>query len=312
MSNFLRTGEYLTTDQCLASTNGAFFVRMENDGKLVLRLGTPDKPDRRIWSSSSLGVTGDYWVSMQADGNLVVYQGPRSDCSPYVWGTADKSRPLGEYHVKLLPDGSLIVCAGTPENPGEQIWAAASNPIFVLSALYGAPGAQPADVTSKTQEIFDSQYVLDNNRQTFTLKNISPDLFGIPDPASGQSKTFTIVYSLAAPRAGSVFMRGAQDFDTLTLTARSSRYIGVMKAVYAGNSGGVDVTGALNRYFRDPDNGAVLTIGSPRFMDALLEGGGYDPAPGKKKYFSATYITSPGSTTMKRVCGCDNQTVSLS
>jgi hypothetical protein len=51
------------------SENGAYELRMQTDGNLVLyRQGTP------VWSPNTWGNPGAYTV-MQTDGNLVIYKG---------------------------------------------------------------------------------------------------------------------------------------------------------------------------------------------------------------------------------------------
>jgi hypothetical protein len=147
-----------------------------------------------------------------------------------------------------------------------------SNPmITVISALYGAPGAV-VDVTSAVQGIFDQQYENNTNNLAYMLQNIGSSLFNIPyDPAPGVTKIFTIVYNL--PMVGTdVFMRGAQDFQNLTLTAGPARTIQVKQAIYGTNDKGIDVTEKLNAYLRDPGNSTALQIDSSPFRIALTDG----------------------------------------
>ena len=111
-----------------------------------------------------------------------------------------------------------------------------SNPmITVISALYGAPGAV-VDVTTAVQGIFDQQYENNTNKLAYMLQNIQPSLFNIQDPSPGVTKAFTIVYNL--PTVGTdVFMRGAQDYQNLTLTAGPATTIQVVQAIYATRQG---------------------------------------------------------------------------
>jgi hypothetical protein len=145
-----------------------------------------------------------------------------------------------------------------------------SNPVItVISALYGVPGAV-VDVTAAVQGIFDQQYENNINKQAYMLENIQPSLFKTSDPSQGNTKAFTIVYNL--PTVGiDFFMRGAQDFQNLTLAAGPARTIQVKQAIYASNDLGLDVTEKLGTYLRDPGNSTALTIGSPAFLDALTD-----------------------------------------
>ena len=186
-----------------------------------------------------------------------------------------------------------------------------SNPmITVINALYGIPGTV-VDITTQVQNIFDQQYGSNNNTLAFTLQNIQPSLFNIPDPAYGSVKTLTIVYNL--PKVGTdVFMRGAQDSQNLTLTAGPARTIQVKQAVYASPNVGLDVTAKLNAYLRDPGNSAALEVDAQRpFRDALTDGADIDPYV--TKYFSVSYTdtASPSRGTMN-LCGYVGQTVNIS
>ena len=180
-----------------------------------------------------------------------------------------------------------------------------SNPdITVISALYGVP-TKTFDVTQKVQEIFDQQYT---GGRKFTLI-IGYGTFATPDPAPGDTKSFTIVYNL--PKVGSdIFMRGAQDNQTLTLMPGPiSNPVGVMQAIYVSNNMGLDVTDKLKAWLRDPEfaSNPSLGIGFQSFLDALTNGS--DPAPGATKYFSVTFTDSGAQ--QQRACGCDGQTIQL-
>jgi hypothetical protein len=184
-----------------------------------------------------------------------------------------------------------------------------SNPVYpikVISAMYGIP-TRVADVTTNVQVLFDQQAANNASTQTYNLQSIQPSLFGIPDPASGQPKAFTIVYNL--PAVGTdVFMRGALDFQTLTLTAGPARTIQVKQAVYTTNIMGLDVTGKLNAYLRDPGNSIALEIDGATFRAYLTDG--CDIQPAVDKYFSASYTVSPNQD-IRYVCGHEGQTVNF-
>jgi hypothetical protein len=182
--------------------------------------------------------------------------------------------------------------------------------ITVKSALYGVPG-KVVDVTAKVQGKFDLQYEKNNKTTAFALDSIQPSLFNISDPAPGTTKAFTIVYNLPAVGVD-LFMRGAQDFQNLTLIAGPPRTIQVNQAIYASPNIGLDVTEKLAAYLRDPGNNSFLQIGAQRpFRDVLTDGADIDP--NATKYFSISYTNtaSPNQDTQK-LCGYDGQTVNIS
>jgi hypothetical protein len=181
------------------------------------------------------------------------------------------------------------------------------NPISVQWALYGAPG-NALQVMDAVQGIFDGQYNNDPATNIFTLKNIQPSLFNIPDPAPGKTKTFTIAYQLwSGTPQEATFARAAHDSQTLTLIAGPARKISVFQAFYATSDRGFDVTEELAAYLSDPGNSTSLEVGSQQFLNIFC--GGSDPAPSQPKYFSVVY--SAGKGTMVR-CGHDGETVDIS
>jgi hypothetical protein len=185
----------------------------------------------------------------------------------------------------------------TPARGGKEMPNPSNPLITVVSALYGVPG-EVVDVTKAVQGIFDQQYVNNNNTQAFMLQNIQPSLFNISDPSAGNKKAFTIVYNLLKVGTGTdvlTCMRGAQDFQNLTLTAGPPRMIQVTHAIYATNNMGIDVTDKLNAYLYDPGNSSSLIIGSQTFLDALTDGS--DPAPQTTKYFSVSFTNTQDQST---------------
>jgi hypothetical protein len=176
----------------------------------------------------------------------------------------------------------------------------------VNSALYGAPGIAAVDVTAKVQALFDLQYEANPQLLAFTLTDISPALFNIADPATGQTKTLTIAYSIPGAGVGKVFFRGGQDRQNLAVVVTPLNSVEVVRAFYGTGRLGIDLTTKLISYLADPRNSRQIVIGSAAFFTTFC--GGNDPAPGTPKYFSVTLSKSGYAFNQ---CGYDGQTVDL-
>ncbi len=74
-NNFLGAGEALVSNDMLISANGAYMLRMQGeDGNLCIYTVINGQQGDFVWCSGRYGFSGA-WLSMQDDGNLVVYDG---------------------------------------------------------------------------------------------------------------------------------------------------------------------------------------------------------------------------------------------
>jgi hypothetical protein len=205
------------------------------------------------------------------------------------------------------PDSEVINQCGYDGQTVDLTLPADPNPLIVVnSALYGAPGIAAVDVTAKTQALFDLQYQANPQLLAFTLADISPALFNIPDPATGQTKTLTIAYSIPGAGAGDVFYRGGQDAQNLALVATPLNSVEVVRAFYGTGGLGIDLIAKLISYLADPGNSRQIVIGNAAFFTIFC--GGNDPAPRISKYFSVTLKKSGYAINQ---CGYDGQSVDL-
>jgi hypothetical protein len=76
----------------LVSPGGQYWLTVQTDGNLVLYRGDCAKSPHAgcaVWSSRSAGPVGDYFLALQNDGNLVVYRGRvAADAPPGAEGSA--------------------------------------------------------------------------------------------------------------------------------------------------------------------------------------------------------------------------------
>ncbi len=118
----------------LESFNRRFFLTLQDDRNLVLymRSANGDKP---LWATGTNN-NADL-VTMQADGNLVVYNGTRA-----VWA----SNTTGNYNASLVvqDDGNLVIYAAG----NRPVWSTnTSQPVQELVVTPAVPTAPPCDMS---------------------------------------------------------------------------------------------------------------------------------------------------------------------
>lgn len=92
------TGQ-LYAEESLSSTDGAFKLSMQGDGNLVIYTCK----GRALWSSNTYG---NNWLNMQGDGNLVIYN--ISTGKP-VWSSNTVNTGTAPYQLKMQTDGNLVI-----------------------------------------------------------------------------------------------------------------------------------------------------------------------------------------------------------
>jgi hypothetical protein len=101
------TSQTLLPDQALLSADGRYSVVMQTDGNLVEYTFGP----RVVWASGTYGHPGAR-LAMQADGNLVIYQGSTPIWNTGTWG-------LGPSFAVIQTDNNFVVYT----NSGRATWA---------------------------------------------------------------------------------------------------------------------------------------------------------------------------------------------
>jgi hypothetical protein len=107
----LTANQELTANQSLTSCNGDYTLTMQGDGNLVLYQGST-----ALWASNTAGTAADEAI-MQGDGNFVVYT---SAGSP-LWSSGTAGNPGADLVVQN--DGNLVVYSAS----GAALWASGTN-----------------------------------------------------------------------------------------------------------------------------------------------------------------------------------------
>jgi hypothetical protein len=102
----LQPGVTLTRNQSVSSCDGRFYLSMQSDGNLVLYEGLPGHPTTAIWSTGTYG-TGGQRAVMQGDGNFVLYD----SANRALWSSGTWNNP-GAY-LAVQNDGNVVVYKGS-------------------------------------------------------------------------------------------------------------------------------------------------------------------------------------------------------
>ncbi|GAB3849597.1 beta-1,3-glucanase family protein [Dactylosporangium cerinum] len=111
--NQLQAGQRLTAGQSLTSTNGRFRLSMQTDGNLVIYDGASP-----IWATGTWNLPADRRptrVDMQADGNLVLY----NDANQAAWASGSWGSGRVNPFVEMQNDGNLVIY----HNGRNPLWA---------------------------------------------------------------------------------------------------------------------------------------------------------------------------------------------
>ncbi|GAB3849591.1 alpha-L-rhamnosidase C-terminal domain-containing protein [Dactylosporangium cerinum] len=112
-ANQLQAGQRLTAGQSLTSTNGRFRLSMQTDGNLVIYDGASP-----IWATGTWNLPADRRptrVDMQADGNLVLY----NDANQAAWASGSWGSGRVNPFVEMQNDGNLVIY----HNGRNPLWA---------------------------------------------------------------------------------------------------------------------------------------------------------------------------------------------
>ena len=90
----------------LSSPNQTYHLCMQADGNLVLYQGHVWRSDTAVWSSGTFnrGV-GPFRLSMQSDGNLVIYDGRNTP----TWTSNTQHRGFGPHRLVVQNDRNVVI-----------------------------------------------------------------------------------------------------------------------------------------------------------------------------------------------------------
>jgi hypothetical protein len=197
--SILRANETLYPNESLKSPNGGVVLTMQDDGNLVVYVG----PERHVaWSSRTYGQNGNRLV-MQDDGNLVMY-GPAG--VPFATGTNVDTNNRGAV-LEVQDDGNVVVYA-----PGRRpIWSSMSKGEQAITWFYSRMGwtSYEGRCQRAVEEAFGYIYPHYNNpRHMWT------------DRAGDRRTPYT-----AAPRGTVVLYNTKSDADHIAISLGNGRIV---------------------------------------------------------------------------------------
>ncbi|MEA3041006.1 MAG: murine toxin [Sphingomonadales bacterium] len=121
----MATNDYLKTNDYLVSSNQQYFVIMQSDGNLCVYEGTPEQPGNFKWGWTDCSRNqDDYFAIMQSDGNLCVYFGSGPDDNrSHLWSARTDPPGEGQYFTIMQDDGNLCVYRGAEPSMEGYVWS---------------------------------------------------------------------------------------------------------------------------------------------------------------------------------------------
>jgi hypothetical protein len=119
----------LAQGEVFINTEFGVFAEQQEDGKLVVRKGTPDDQGELVWESGYSGEVGNYFTRVLANSNMVTYKGTLPEnTEAEVWQTGTEEDD-SDYFFGIDGTGTVVaVYRGTPDNAGVAVWQSAPFP----------------------------------------------------------------------------------------------------------------------------------------------------------------------------------------
>jgi LysM repeat protein len=171
----LNAGDKLTAGQSLTSPNGKYDLTMQSDGNLVLY-----DSGRPVWASETSG-SGAERLEMQPDGNLVIY----GKKDKPVWSS--KTNGHNGARLALQDDRNLVIYP----TAGPALWASAS---FDKGTPGGSPAAPAAMKKADLPKTVIPGTGASTKDATPAIRKVAAAAAGVATsaPAKGGSKTYTV------------------------------------------------------------------------------------------------------------------------
>ena len=116
----LKTDEALHTGSCLKANGQSYYLKLQEDGNLVIYSSSHHDPSNAIWSTGTHGKgQGPHVLRMQADGNLVLYDAHGKP----TWASDTYQKGAHGHFLCMQEDGNLVVYDGH----SKPVWASNTN-----------------------------------------------------------------------------------------------------------------------------------------------------------------------------------------
>ncbi len=116
--NILTAGSALFGNQTEYLSNSGYYLVMQPDCNLVMYQGSTLATSHQVWQTNTTGKGSDCWLTMQSDANLVIYNatcGP--PCARWASGSYINGNPDSSFYVMLQSNGELDIYNFQNDNP---------------------------------------------------------------------------------------------------------------------------------------------------------------------------------------------------
>lgn len=105
---------------CLFSRNNAYFLKVNEDGNILLYVSSHFVPKNIIWTSKTEGLgKGPFYLRCQNDGNLCLYD----TSGAIIWSSQTWNTGRAPYRLTIQNDGNLILF----DNENKNIWCSGTS-----------------------------------------------------------------------------------------------------------------------------------------------------------------------------------------
>lgn len=122
VKKLIEDGEYILSGESIIFPELNCYLKLQDDGNLVLSRGTPGNRRGTIWSTSTSYESGKYFAKLQGDGNLVIHRGTPSSVGDAIY-TSHSVGGHGDYFLGMDGDGRLCIFEGTLNNIKRTVWS---------------------------------------------------------------------------------------------------------------------------------------------------------------------------------------------
>jgi hypothetical protein len=123
IKNHISAGEELRTEETIYSANKKFFLKVQDDGNLVVYQVLTNGGEDAIWSTNTQrSYVSDVTLKMQTDGNLVLELDGEAKWSTQTQAYFDEKFGTTEYKpikLELKNSGNLVLISST----GKEVWS---------------------------------------------------------------------------------------------------------------------------------------------------------------------------------------------
>jgi hypothetical protein len=147
VTQIMGLGDHLDQGQRINIPERNCYLKMRQDGNLILYAGQPGSNKGIIWASTTSDQKGDYYTLIQGNGNFIIYKGTYPHPTAIHYATNATDAPGKPYFLGVDENQRLTVNQGTPNSISKELWSNAKYNMATKEKLY--PGEMFVDFEKK-------------------------------------------------------------------------------------------------------------------------------------------------------------------